>query len=189
MEVNKLFDLLGPQLELLKKDGGITFSGGEPLLQSEALTQLAKLCKEAGYHTALETSGIVPLAAIERIHPFIDTWLLGMRLVTSDDPAERNHLEKYTRQTMNYLKHSDVLVRIPVIPGFTTTEYYLTLTRQILENYRQAHIEILPMNPETAHYYQAIGQTSEITYDESQAARLYEYVCEFLNIKTLNKQV
>ena len=81
-DIDSLFELIKPQLELLRNGGGITFSGGEPLLQAEPLTFLARKCKEAGFNTALETSGIVSLKSIEMIEPYIDTWLFGMRLIT-----------------------------------------------------------------------------------------------------------
>lgn len=188
-EVQPLFEMIRPQLDLLKGRGGITFSGGEPLLQSEALSELARLCKESGFHTAVETSGIVTLEALKRMHPYIDTWLIGLRLLTSDDTSNRKYLEKQTRQTMDFLKQSDVTVRIPVIPGYTTTDDYLTQVSQILIDYELNQVDILPLNPETSHYYDALGVDSNIEYDATQANQLYQYVSNFLEMKQLNKNV
>lgn len=66
-DVDTLFSKLKPQLDLFRDKGGITFSGGEPLLQVNALTVLAKKCKEAGINTVLETSGSVALRSIKTI--------------------------------------------------------------------------------------------------------------------------
>jgi glycyl-radical enzyme activating protein len=184
-DVSSLFETLKPHLDLLKNVGGITFSGGEPLRQSAALSQLAKKCKEYGFHTALETSGIVPLSSISLLSPYIDTWLVGMRLVTSADDSNARYLENQTRRTLLFLKQvagNNVIVRIPVIPGFTTTEAYLTTARQILKDYHITNVEILPFNPETSHYYQAMGLPAQVNYDLSQTGQLFKYVSDFLII-------
>jgi pyruvate-formate lyase-activating enzyme len=107
-----------------------------------------------------------------------------MRLVTSADDSTIRNLESQTRKTLNILKQipdNDVMVRIPVVPGFTTTEAYLTLARRILEDYHISKVEILPFNPETSHYYQAMGLSAPMEYDASQADQLFKYVSDFFN--------
>ncbi len=182
-DVLTLFKSIKPHLELLRNIGGITFSGGEPLLQSKALALLAKECKESGFHTALETSGIVPLPYIQNIFPYIDTWLVGMRLLTGANTLPSINLEKITRGTLNFLTQkpeTEIIVRIPVIPGFTTTKSYLNSTKKILQEYKIKNIELLAHNPESSHYYKAIGLPNQIEYNSSKADKNYNYVIDFL---------
>jgi pyruvate formate lyase activating enzyme len=184
-EVLSLFEIIKPQLEMLGDEGGITFSGGEPLLQFKVLALLAKMCKESGFHTALETSGIIPLLNIQEVSPFIDTWLVGMRLVTGPKTSQSVYLEKRTRNTLSFLTqntNAEIIVRIPVIPGFTTTESYLTTARQIIQEYQIKKVELLPHNPESSHYYEAIDFPPQIEYDTAQADKIFKYVSDFFFI-------
>jgi pyruvate formate lyase activating enzyme len=100
--------------------GGVSFSGGEPLLQHEFLLALLKVCKQRGLHTVVDTTGFTASTIIERIIPFVDLFLYDLK--TLDD---RKHLE-YTgvsnRLILENLQvlvrwHKDIIIRIPVIPG------------------------------------------------------------------------
>jgi len=64
--------------------GGITFSGGEPLLQIRALAPLMEKCKEYGLHIAVETAAYVPWASFELLLPYVDLWLCDVKAVTED---------------------------------------------------------------------------------------------------------
>lgn len=188
IDVSSLFETIEPHLKMLGDEGGITFSGGEPLLQSEALALLAHKCKLSGIHTALETSGTVPIHFLENIFSYIDTWLIGIRLDTGRNKPTKDSFESKTRSTLDFLTHNgitDIIARYPVIPGYTTTEYYLNTTLQILMNYNISRIDILPHNPESSHYYKAMNLPFQIDYDASQAERSYKYVSNFLLTKLI----
>jgi len=184
-DVDSLFEQIKPQLELLRYEGGITFSGGEPLLQAKPLTLLAKKCKEAGFHTALETSGIVSLKSIEMIHPYIDTWLFGMRLVTGTKTIAPSYLEEQTRKALHLLSHekkSTVIVRIPAIDGYTNTTDYLARVHEIASDCSIKTIEILPHNRESSHYYHAMGISPSVHYEETEANTACQSVTNYFCI-------
>lgn len=71
----------------LKKDattyrrsgGGITLSGGEPLMQYEFASELLQACKGQGWNTAIETTGVGSREAIEKVIPYVDTVLLDIK--------------------------------------------------------------------------------------------------------------
>lgn len=155
-----MFDMIEPQLDLLKELGGVTFSGGEALLQSKALIPLAKRCKEAGIHTCIETSGIVSERMIREISPFIDTWLFGMRLTigtTSMSTAQLFQRTKISFDIIRDLENANMIVRIPAIDGYTNTSEYLGKVTQLIDNDARINIEVLPFNGAAGHYYQASG--------------------------------
>ncbi|MBU1746877.1 MAG: glycyl-radical enzyme activating protein, partial [Chloroflexi bacterium] len=60
--------------------GGVTFSGGEPLLQADFVLALARRCREAGHHVALDTCGIVPWARYEAVLPWVNLVLYDLKL-------------------------------------------------------------------------------------------------------------
>ena len=64
------------------KDGGVTFSGGEPLLQSEFLLETLKLCKKNKINTAIDTSGCAD--AFEEILDYVDTVILDIKAIDGD---------------------------------------------------------------------------------------------------------
>lgn len=101
-------------------EGGITVSGGEPLLQPDFVLALGTLAKAQGIHTAVETSGAVPFSVFEKILPAVDLFLFDMK---ETDPG--NHL-RYTRVKndlpLENIRKLDalgvpIIVRCPIIPG------------------------------------------------------------------------
>jgi len=180
-EVDDLFDFIRPQLELLGDEGGITFSGGEPLYQYKPLTLLAKRCKEAGFHTSLETSGMVPIKTVKAIEPYIDHWLIGLRLITGMPEYESSNKEEHLKKLMNWFYTKDALltIRIPAIPGYTDTPEYLASTIEMLNFKHIKSIEVLPQNPEGGHYYRAMGIRPSLTYNKERAENAYHLITEF----------
>lgn len=183
MDIDSLFELIRPQLEFIGNQGGITFSGGEPLNQVDPLTILAKKCKAAGIHTALETSGVVHPHSIKTILPFIDTWLIGMRMVTGPDSTIDRHLERHLTAILQQLSANPatrIIVRIPAIPGITDTSDYLSRVKNLIRKFQIQEIDILPHNRESEHYYQAIGLIPEIRYEEVRASRSHSWITQYL---------
>lgn len=105
-----------------KSGGGMTASGGEPFLQPEGLAALLKSAKEEGITTAVETTGNVPAGAFEKAAGLVDTYLFDLK---HSDPET---LHKVTGGNLSLIldnlrralkeKESQVIIRVPVIPGF-----------------------------------------------------------------------
>ncbi|MFR7842189.1 MAG: hypothetical protein ACLU3U_03460 [Gallintestinimicrobium sp.] len=64
--------------------GGVTFSGGECMLQPDALTELLKGCQAAGVHTAVDTAGNVPWESFEQVLPYTDLFLYDIKAMDAD---------------------------------------------------------------------------------------------------------
>ncbi|MGI6168171.1 MAG: glycyl-radical enzyme activating protein [Christensenellales bacterium] len=101
--------------------GGVTFSGGEPFAQPVFLQALLHLSKANGLHTAIETCGAVPFTNIAPSLPLLD--LVFFDLKHTDDEKLRQHTAQAGTVPRANLKaicaqHENVIVRIPVIPGF-----------------------------------------------------------------------
>ncbi|SDB85676.1 glycyl-radical enzyme activating protein [Williamwhitmania taraxaci] len=189
VEVSSLFKMLKPQLELVKNSGGITFSGGEPLLQSGALAMLAKLCKDMGIHTAVETSGIVEIADADKLLPYVDTWLVGFRLHQGINKEPSPEMESITYKFLSHISKKEgieIIGRIPVIPGYTNNDDYLTKVKELMDEFPVNRLELLPHNPESAHYYKAMGIKPIIPYNKELAESTYRYMKESLEIAILS---
>lgn len=182
VDVDVLFNLLKPQLELVKKSGGITISGGEPLTQPVAAAALAQRCKDNGIHTTVETSGIAEKSEIEILLPFVDTWLVGFRLHRGIDKEPSAEMEVATRLFLSIVSKKPnvgIIGRIPVIPGYTDRVDYLNKVTDMCYQFNISNIELLPHNPESAHYYSVMGTNPIIHYNKEQADAAYLHMKEF----------
>lgn len=103
-----------------RSNGGVTLSGGEPLVQHEFASQLLLACKSQGWSTAIETTGFGSSEAIEKVIPYVDTVLLDIK-----------HIDPYTHKKFTGISNEVILknakcisqitktvVRVPIIPGF-----------------------------------------------------------------------
>ncbi len=123
-------------MEILEKDrvfirqsgGGVTFTGGEPMLQVDFLLQVLKSCKVNGYHTAVDTSGYSSNENFKAVIPFTDLFLFDLKHLDNE-----RHLEITGCENKEILKNyqlllesgKDIMVRIPVIPGYNDDKNHL----------------------------------------------------------------
>lgn len=100
--------------------GGVTFSGGEPLLQVDFLEQVLKTCQDLGIHTAIDTAGYVPSDSLTRVLPFTDLFLFDIKIIDSEKhfhfTGVQNHriLKNLTMLVKNRVK---IILRFPIVPG------------------------------------------------------------------------
>jgi len=129
--------------------GGITFSGGEPLMQPDALESLLKACRKHGLHTTIDTSGFARRELFERMMDHTDLFLFDLKNM---EPGL--HL-KYTGvdnglilSNADYLleKGARVIFRIPVIPGINTSDDEIDRMVAFVEERREAleEVHLLP---------------------------------------------
>jgi pyruvate formate lyase activating enzyme len=105
-----------------KSGGGITLSGGEPLAQVEFSAAILSLCKQAGLHTAIETSGIAGWDIFKTVLEYVDLILYDLKHM--DSPSHQRYtgvpndliLENVKRIRKEY--SIPIVARIPIIPGY-----------------------------------------------------------------------
>ena len=112
----------------LKKDattyrrsgGGITLSGGEPLVQYEFAAELLRACKAQGWDTAIETTGAGITEAVEKVIPYVDTVLLDIKHMDGEQHKKFTGVSNdlVIKNAPEICKISNTVIRVPVIPGF-----------------------------------------------------------------------
>lgn len=153
--------------------GGITFSGGEPLMHPDFITCIARDCREKGLNTAVETCGFVPWENIERVIPWVDLFLFDIKFIDS-----RKHTEYCGQSNELILKNfkrlcedgrSRITVRMPMIPGINDSGGDLALAGTFLRKRREriSGIHILPYHNYGASKYDALGIPYELSHLES----------------------
>jgi len=120
-----------------QSDGGVTFSGGEPMMQFEFLRDAMKACKVNGYHTALDTSGYSSYENFKSIIPYTDLFLFDIKHLDESKHIEFTGVSNTgILDNYRFLLESgkDLMVRIPVIPGFNDDADHLEKLKQFLSD-------------------------------------------------------
>ena len=180
--------------EEIKKDahyykasgGGVTFSGGECLLQPEFVGELAAMCKSAGINTTVESAFCVPFANVEAILPAIDLFFADLKL-----PFPEKHrlytgkdnsliLENIRRLSM---LDTEIIVRIPVIPGVNDSDEDLRGFADILKTLGSAirQVELLKYNNLAGSKYSLLGLTYTDFSREPQSDERMQALCAALS--------
>jgi len=129
--------------------GGITFSGGEPLHQPEALAELLEQCKNHGLHTTVDTCGYTQWKNFEKILPYTDLFLYDLKVVDPEGHQKFTGVKnELILENLDKLLEKDAAVelRIPVIPGINNFAEELQRFVQFLMNSKRkiGKIHLLP---------------------------------------------
>ena len=141
--------------------GGVTFSGGECMLQIDFLTKILKKCKENGIHTAVDTAGHIPWESFEKVMPYTDLFLYDVKCfseslhIEGTGVSNKQILQNLQRLSDNF--NGDIIIRIPIISGFNDTFREMTKISDFLKNIRCKSIELLPYHKMGEHKYDALN--------------------------------
>lgn len=143
------------------KGGGVTFSGGEPCVQSEFLYEVALLLKEKNLHIALDTSGCILDVSTKKLLTVTDMVLLDVKMTSEED------YEKYiggslgkTMDFLGYLEENGIetWIRHVVVPGINDTEEDIKRLRELISPYScVTKTELLPFRTLCLEKYENMG--------------------------------
>lgn len=149
-----------------RSQGGLTISGGEVLMQPRFAASLMQACKTEGISTAIETTAFAEYRVIEQILPWLDVALCDIKHVD-----EEKHI-KFTGQSNRRilenirkigLSSTEVLIRVPVIPGFNNTGKEIAMISTYaasLPGVKRLHL--LPYHRLGEAKYEGLGQEYEL---------------------------
>lgn len=142
--------------------GGLTCSGGECMLQPDALKELLTACHKAGIHTAVDTAGNVPWKSFEKLLDVTDLFLYDIK--AWDTAVHKRCTGVGNEQILSNLKKlvscgKDILVRVPFVPGFNEGE--LPFIADFLSRYPQIDAELLPYHALGVSKRKASGRLEE----------------------------
>ena len=104
-----------------RSGGGVTLSGGEVLAQADFAAELLRACKDAGLHTAIESSANAPFSDIEKLLPYLDLYLMDIKHMDSKKHREYTGApnERILENARLVAKSGvELIIRTPVIPSF-----------------------------------------------------------------------
>lgn len=168
-EIQELVDLLLSDRRFFEaSNGGVTLSGGEATLQMKGCGELLSRLKQEGIHTALETCGFFDWEPFERrCLPHLDLILLDLKIADAD--RHRTVVGVDNRPILANLEHlltecpNRVIVRIPLIPGYTEDALNLGQIADLLHRRGAPRCSLLPYHPMGRGKAGAIGRTADAT--------------------------
>ncbi len=128
--------------------GGVTFSGGEPLVQPQFLLALLKECRKRDIHTTLDTTGYTSPKTFKSIIDKVDMFLYDLKIMD-----EQNHIRctgvsnRLVLENLKILakKGKKIIIRFPVIPGITDTEENIKAVGTFVSSLESiSEIDLLP---------------------------------------------
>ena len=164
--------------------GGVTLSGGEPLVQAEFLRELLVECRAREIHTALDTACYAPWHVIEGVLPYVDLFLIDLKHM---DPVAHRRLTGVSNelilQNLRRLAELNerIIVRVPVIPGINDDDANLAATGEFVARLDGvARVDILPHHEAARGKLARLGRADELVEAEPPAAEQMHRIAEKL---------
>jgi pyruvate formate lyase activating enzyme len=187
-------------LEILERDlifyddsgGGITFSGGEPLLQSEFIMEMLIECKKRKIHTAVDTSGFIKQDILLRAAGYTDLFLYDLKIMN-----DQKHFE-YTGVSNNIILdnlkklsqiHHNIIIRFPVIPGINNDENEIKSIADFLNYTGIKQINILPYHRIGIDKYKRIDKSYKLPHIETPSGDELEKIANYFLKRNINVKV
>lgn len=193
-EVGKLYstdDILeileSEKIFIAQSKGGVTFSGGEPMLQSEFLIEALKECKKSGYHTTVDTSGYSAANNFRSVIPYTDLFLFDIKQIDNEKHLKYTGVSNYLiLENLHLLLDSgrDIMIRIPVVPGVNDDTGSMKNLKQFLiknktDNLKK--INLLPYHKTGSSKYKKLNKASKMGNVEPPSVERMQELKEFFS--------
>ena len=179
----------GDSIFYQRSGGGVTLSGGDPVAQPEFSISILKLCKNAGIHTAIETSGCVKWEILSQILNYVDLVLYDFKEMESakhkTHTGVSNTLILDNVRKIYHERQIPLLARVPVVPGFNDSVENITATARFVANElgKDVKVHLLPYHRLGETKYERLEYISTTTSikppTDEQMAKLNEIVASF----------
>ena len=141
--------------------GGVTLTGGEPLLQAEFIKEFFRLCRQESIHTALDTSGAIFNEKVKEVLEYTNLILLDIKSINANTHKTLTGVRQdNTLLFLNYLEEKNIptWIRHVIVPGYTNNEADLEKLALFLSNYKVVKkVELLPYHTMGINKYEQLG--------------------------------
>lgn len=154
-------EVLKDEIFMKSSGGGVTFSGGEPLMQVELCVQIARLLKQHGIHIAIDTSGYVSRQAIDAILPYADTFLFDIKAI--DEGVHIACTGVSNRRILENITYVDCLdipmeIRYPYVPTMNDDQVG-KIARFVSQLHNVKEFRLLPYHNYAERKYMCLGRS------------------------------
>lgn len=146
----------------ISSGGGVTFTGGEPMMQGDFLFELASSAHAEGIHVTVDTSGFAPWAVFERMLPVVDLFLYDLKCIDSRRHRELTGVDnRLILENLQLLDNAGAKtwIRCPLVPGLNDSDGDLAALREFVRRLRNMErLEICPYHPLGIEKYAKFGK-------------------------------
>jgi pyruvate formate lyase activating enzyme len=145
-------------------NGGVTVSGGEPLIQIDFVEELLKKLKENNIHTAVDTCGAVNFENLQRVAPYTDVFLYDLKIM--DDEKHKEFVGSFNKLILENLKrlsqiHNNINLRMIIVEGVNAEEKHIEETLKFIKDLGIKKINLLPYHDIAKHKYKKLNMFYE----------------------------
>lgn len=142
--IDEIFNEVIKDKDFYESNGGVTFSGGEALLQAERILPALKRFKENRITTAVETCLFIPTEKLQQALPYIDFFYVDMKIIDEQKCLEqlKGDINLYKKNLELLCSQKKIIIRIPVIGAYTDDEKNRNLVIEELKKYKNSLIKI-----------------------------------------------
>ncbi|HBG00032.1 MAG TPA: glycyl-radical enzyme activating protein [Firmicutes bacterium] len=149
-----------------ESQGGVTLSGGEPLVHLDFVEKLLRRLQEEGIHTAVDTCGAVPFEDLKKAAKYTDLFLYDLKLI--DDHKHQKFTGASNQQIIDNLQrltaiHQGVILRIPIIEGVNAEAGQIKRILESIAGLDIREVHLLPYHAIARHKYKKLGREYEDT--------------------------
>ncbi|NYB75676.1 glycyl-radical enzyme activating protein [Sedimentibacter hydroxybenzoicus DSM 7310] len=165
-----LKEVLKDRIFYEKSGGGVTVSGGEPLMFIDFVEELFKKLKEENIHTAVDTSGAVNFESLERIAEYTDLFLYDIKLM--DDEIHKKYIKASNKTILDNLKklskiHNNINIRLPIIEGVNADTDHIERIIDFIKDLNIKKVNLLPYHDIAKHKYKKL----DMDYEEENMSK------------------
>lgn len=167
MSVSEILDTIEKERVFFDQSGGgVTFSGGEPLMHSKMLIELLNECKKRKIHTAVDTAGHVKTETIVKVAERTDLFLYDLKMMESDLHHKwTNAGNEKILYNLKVLAKSGahIIIRIPLIGGVNDTDENIEQTAKFISELAgdKKEVHLLPYHNIAQHKYLKLGKSND----------------------------
>ena len=141
--------------EELRKDeiyfcnGGVTFSGGEPLLQMDSLTETMKSLGNKNIHICMETALYAGADQIRQAIRYVNLFIVDIKMLIPEKSRDilGGEVKQYLQNLELLIEHGcETLLRIPLVKNITTDEENMKLVKQLIDRYGNSPVEVFQLH-------------------------------------------
>lgn len=173
--------------------GGVTISGGEPLLQGSFLLGLAEALKERGIHVALDTSGYGEWDILRRASRWVDLILYDVKVLDPERHIQvtgvsNDKILHNLQQLVGQNERPRIVIRFPLVPGVNDDTANVEMLAKIAREYQLA-VEILPYHTYGVNKYKQMGRYYAFSKVPRPGTEVIEGLVEKLKARGISVKV
>lgn len=174
-----------------RSGGGMTLSGGESLGQPEFAAALLRAAKERGINTAIESTAFAPYETIQKILPYLDTYLMDIKHMNSEKHKAftTRPNELILENAKKLAKDTHLIIRTPVVPTFNATPEEIREIAKFAKSIGVNEMHILPYHRLGKDKYAGLGREYTLNDIEPPSKELMQQLLEVVLSEGLKGQI